>query len=62
MEHQDRAKMYRQQAADCRRQAKAAVTPEAIREHWRALAVQYDDLAAEAMKLSRVKGEGANPR
>jgi hypothetical protein len=57
MEHFNRAKMYRQQAADCRRQAAAAVTPEAVRAQWLALADQYESLAADAMKLSTVKGE-----
>jgi hypothetical protein len=61
MEHSNRAKMYRTQAADCRRQAAASVTPEAVREQWLALAVQYESLAADAMKLSSIKDDGVEP-
>jgi hypothetical protein len=55
MEHATRATLYRQQAQDCRKHAAAAGNPEAIREHWLALAQQYDDLAEQAMQLSQVK-------
>jgi hypothetical protein len=57
MEHLARVKMYREQAADCRRHAAAMGTPEAVRGHWLALAVQYDTLADDAMRLSSLVGE-----
>jgi hypothetical protein len=57
MEHAARAKLYRQQAQDCRKHAAAAGTPEAIRAHWLALAQQYDDLAEQAIQLSRMREE-----
>jgi hypothetical protein len=57
MEHLSRAKMYREQADGCRRHAAATVTPEAVREHWLALAVQYDSLADDAMRLSSLASE-----
>jgi hypothetical protein len=57
MEHAARARLYRQQADDCRKQAAAAVTPEAVREHWLNLARQYDDLAEQAQQLSTAKGQ-----
>ncbi|HYM16997.1 MAG TPA: hypothetical protein VEU06_00415, partial [Micropepsaceae bacterium] len=54
MEYAKRAEFYREQAADCRKQAAAGVTPTAMREHWLRLAESYDALAVDAMKLSRV--------
>jgi len=44
---------YRQQAADCRKQAASAITPADVRNHWLLLAEQYDELAREAMRLSK---------
>lgn len=57
MEHFRKAQFYRQQAADCRKQAAAAVTPAAVREQWLLLAEQYDELARQAMSLSAVKDD-----
>ena len=57
MEYLPRAQFYRQQAADCRKQASAIVTVPHIREHWLKLAEQYDDLAEQATMLSEVRNE-----
>ena len=57
MEYAQRAQFYRQQAADCRKQATAAVTPPGVRDHWLRLANQYEELAVEALKLSALKGD-----
>jgi hypothetical protein len=50
-------RMYRQQAADCRKQADAPITPPDVRAHWLRLAEQYDDLADQALALSSAKNE-----
>jgi len=57
MEWFRRAQFYREQAEDCRAQARAIATIVEVREHWLKLAEQYDNLAAQALKLSAVKNE-----
>ena len=57
MENLQRMHFYRQQAADCRKQAASAITPADVRNHWLLLAEQYDELAREAMRLSKTKRE-----
>lgn len=52
MEHFQKARFYREQAAYCREQAAAAVTSAAVRDQWLALAEQYDKLAQQAVSLS----------
>jgi hypothetical protein len=49
MEYVRRADWYREQAADCRKQAGATITPPDVRAHWLRLAEQYDDLANQAL-------------
>lgn len=57
MEHFRKAEFYRQQAAFCRKQATAGVTPARVQQHWQALAEQYEALARQAMALSAIKSE-----
>jgi hypothetical protein len=57
MEYALRAELYRQQAADCRKQAAAAVTPQSVRDHWLRLAEQYEELADQALKLSTARNQ-----
>lgn len=57
MENLQRMYFYRQQAADCRKQAASAITPADVRNHWLLLAEQYDELAREAMRLSKIARE-----
>jgi hypothetical protein len=51
-----RAKMYRDQAADCRRRAEKADKPPAAKKQWRELAEAYEELAVEAASMSTIQG------
>jgi hypothetical protein len=55
MDHFNLAQLYRQQAAYCRREAAASVTPPELREHWFSLAAKYDELAHTEMKLTTIE-------
>jgi len=59
MDHFNRAQLYKQQAAYCRREAAAGVTPPEVREQWLSLAAKYDELAMHEMSLTSIKDGAA---
>ena len=52
-----RSKLYREQAADCRRRAEKADKAPTARKQWRDLAEAYEALAVEAASMSTIKAE-----
>lgn len=55
MEFFERAEMYRNTVAECRRQAAASFIKTSVREHWLGLAAQYEKLAEQALRLSAAR-------